>query len=608
MQQRIIFYVKYFLFWVLFFYITRFSFLIYHFKLSFRLPVQEWLGMFFYGGRMDMSMAAYLMIVPVLGMLVGIFYKGAWHKWFLYGYTALLLFALSIIAFADMELYRHWGFRMDASPLFYLSTPREALASVSAVQIALMFLAALILASGFFFIFVKYVIVDFSQNQIHKGHSLSMLLLAVLLIVPIRGSFDLAPMNVGMAYFSKNNFANHATINVFWNISHSLLNLSHMNDTIHYMPPRKAQQLFEQLYRQTDSSEKVLKIARPNVVVIVLESFTSKAIESYGGDKNITPNLNTLAEEGILFTNFYANGDRSDKSMVCIFSGYPAQPRSSIVKYPGKMRHLPMLFKDFKRMGYQTGFYYGGDLNFANLNSYFMNAGIDKIVTKKDFPDKLDDSKWGVADGYVLTRLAHDLDKENEPFFYALFSLSSHEPFEVPQSDVFKGFSKEQKFRNSLYYTDHCLGEFVEKAKKSKWWDNTLIVILADHGVPYLDNLANHDPDKFKIPMLWLGGALAKTGIRIDKIASQTDFATTLLLQTKQKTDTYKFGKDIFTKDSVSFAFYVFNNGFGFISDTTKIAFDNNNNTFLLGSPQAKEGNIGKAYLQQLMEDYGRKK
>ena len=106
--------------------------------------------------------------------------------------------------------------------------------------------------------------------------------------------------------------------------------------------------------------------------------------------------------------------------------------------------------------------------------------------------------------------------------------------------------------------------------------------------------------------MLWIGGALAKKGIKLNKIASQTDLATTLLLQNKQKADAYKFGKDIFAKDSVSFAFYVFNNGFGFVSDATKIAFDNNNSTFLLGSPGAKEGNIGKAYLQHLMEDYRR--
>ncbi|MDM7988822.1 MAG: sulfatase-like hydrolase/transferase [Smithella sp.] len=578
------------------------------FNISFNLPVQEWLGVFFYGGRMDMSMAGYLMILPVLGMLAGIFYQGTWYKWVIHIYTALMLLIFSMIAFADMELYRHWGFRMDASPLFYLSTPREALASASVVQIAVMFLAALVLAYGLFLIFKKYVAVDFLQQKIHTGHSISVLLMAFLLIVPIRGSFDLAPMNVGTVYFSKTDFSNHAAINVFWNISHSLLNLSHQNDAIRYMQPSQSRQLFDQLYPKSDSSEKVLKIPQPNVVVIVLESFTSKAMASCGGEKNITPNLDRLVKEGIFFTNFYANGDRSDKSMVCIFSGYPAQPRSSIVKYPGKMRHLPMLFSDFKRMGYQTGFYYGGDLNFANLNAYFMNAGMEKIVTKKDFPGKLDNSKWGVADGYVFARLFEDLNKENEPFFYALFSLSSHEPFEVPQPEVFKGFSKEQKFRNSLYYTDHCLGEFVEKAKKSKWWDKTLIVILADHGVPYLGNLANHDPDKFKIPMLWLGGALAKTGIRIDKIASQTDLATTLLLQTKQRTDAYKFGKDIFAKNSVSFAFYVFNNGFGFISDKTKIAFDNNNHTFLFGSPQAKEGNIGKAYLQELLEDYGRKK
>ena len=190
-----------------------------------------------------MSTAGYLMLLPVLGMLAGIFLKGAWHKSLINGYTALLLFVLSFLVFADMELYRHWGFRMDATPLFYLSTPREALASASAIQIAVMFLAALVLACGFFLIFKTYVAVDGLNKQIHGGHSLSILFMTVLLIVPIRGSFDLAPMNVGMVYFSKNNFANHAAINVFWNIGHSLAHFSQENDKITYMPSWQAEQI-----------------------------------------------------------------------------------------------------------------------------------------------------------------------------------------------------------------------------------------------------------------------------------------------------------------------------------------------------------------------------
>lgn len=554
-----------------------------------------------------MSMAGYLMILPVLGMLAGIFLNGSWYRWFMVAYTALLLVTLSLLAFTDMELYRHWGFRMDASPLFYLRTPGEALASTPVMKIALLLLAASVLAFVFFYIYKRYVAADFQLKPAGKAHSLGIVFMGALLIVPIRGSFDLAPINIGTVYFSKNIFANHAAVNVFWNLGDSLLRLSKHNDKISYMPPEKARQLFAQLYPQTGSTEYVLETPRPNIIIIVLESFTTKAIACYGGEKGITPNFNKLAEEGILFTDFYAGGDRSDKGLVCLFSGYPAQPRSSIVKYTAKTRHLPMLFTDFKPTGYRTGFYYGGDLNFANLNSYFMNAGTDNIVTKKDFPRKYDNSKWGVADRYVFSRFAEDLDKEREPFFYALFTLSSHEPFEISDDTVFKGSSTQQKFRNSLYYTDRCLGEFIEKAKKSKWWDNTLIILTADHGVPYLGNLPNHDSDKYKIPMLWIGGALAKKGVKIHKIASQTDLATTLLAQTKQNSGAYKFGKDIFADNSASFAFYVFNNGFGFISDTQKVAFDNNSKRYLAGKAESEEGNTGKAYLQQLFEDYGRK-
>lgn len=128
--------------------------------------------------------------------------------------------------------------------------------------------------------------------------------MADLLIVPIRGSFDLAPMNISTVYFSKNNFANHAAINVFWNIGRSLSHISQETDQICYMKPEQARQIFTQLYPRTDSSEIGLNSSRPNIVVLVLEGFTTNAIEAYGGEKGFTPNFTKQSAEGILLQIF----------------------------------------------------------------------------------------------------------------------------------------------------------------------------------------------------------------------------------------------------------------------------------------------------------------
>src|SRR5690606_4864142 len=136
---------------------------------------------------------------------------------------------------------------------------------------------------------------------------------------------------------------------------------------------------------------------------------------------------------------------------------------------------------------------------------------------------------WGVHDEYVFDRLLTDLRNEKQPFFSTMFTLSSHEPYDVPVNFI-PGNKNEVKFCNSIKYTDSCLAVFLNKAKEESWWDNTLVVIVADHGhvFPGINDWPVRVPEEFHIPMLWTGGALKQKGV-VKKIASQTDIAATLL-------------------------------------------------------------------------------
>src|SRR5690606_20642672 len=212
---------------------------------------------------------------------------------------------------------------------------------------------------------------------------------------------------------------------------------------------------------------------------------------------DVTPRFDTYVEEGLLFSNFYAAADRSDKGLVNILSGYPSQPTQSIMKLPVKASKLPVLSKSFEEAGYATSFYYGGELEFANIKAYLMNGGFSKVVGKESFKPEDWNSKWGAHDHVVLDKLLQDLNSSEKPFFSTIFTLSSHEPFEVPIEPHIEGDDEESKFLNSLYYTDQSIGNFIEAAKKEPWYDETLIIILADHGHRMPGNSRNYEKEKF---------------------------------------------------------------------------------------------------------------
>nr|WP_304608437.1 LTA synthase family protein [Pontibacter anaerobius] len=359
----------------------------------------------------------------------------------------------------------------------------------------------------------------------------------------------------------------------------------------------------------TDSTEQLLCVQRPNVLFIILESYTAKFVESLGGEKGITPNLDKLAAEGISFTNIYAAGDRSEKGMVALLSGYPVQTTTSIIKYPHKSEKLPQLSEVFEQQGYSTSYYYGGELEFANIKSYLRNGGYDKLVDKYDFDPSTYNSKWGAHDHVLFEKVQQELKQEKQPFFSTVYTLSSHEPFEIPIPAKFAGNDEEAQFRNSVFYTDWALGKFIEEAKKQDWWQNTLVVLAADHGHRLPGNDPNHAPGKYKIPFILTGGALEKEGIVIEGIGSQTDIAATLLAQLNLPHQAFKWSRNLMAPNPSPFAFYVFNDGFGFVTSAGALAFDNVAQKPILREERITEEQLqtGKAYMQTSFEDFVKK-
>jgi len=608
MKKRLIILCYYAIFWLAFFIFARLFFISVQYHVAFRNSFSEILATFWYGAKLDISTTGYYLLVPVLFAIPGVFFSGSWYKFFIRWYSYILIIFSSVIVVSDANLYSYWGFRMDYTPMLYLKTPGEAMASVSTMKVILFFVTIIIIASFFIIIYNKLIdklFIGFERIRNRLPGILSFMIIWGVLIIPIRGGIGVAPINAGAVYFSQKIFLNHAAINAIWNVGTSAFTQKPVKNPYEFGDLSSATALVDSLTVKKGIPEKVLNSNRPNILIIVLESFSSYMIGPLGGDSLVTPNFNRYIKEGILFSDFYASGTRTDKAMPAILNGYPAQPVQSIIKEPKKSQSLPGLVKILIDKGYNSAFWYGGEINFANFNSFVIGSGFRGIITKNNFDPENYNSKWGVHDHVLFKTLEDSMKTVEEPFLNVVLTLSSHEPFDVPMEPVFAGDGNMIKYKNSVYYTDKSLGSFLDWAKETNWWKNTLVIMVADHCYRVSEDILIYSQEVFKIPMLWVGGALSKKGIIVDKMGSQVDIPITLLNQLGLS-GSFPFGKDLLSDESRSFAFYTYNEGFGFITDSSAYIYDHK-----LKEPVLKEGKDpgyaeknGKAYLQVLFNDY----
>lgn len=598
----------YLLTWVLLFELFRLVFLLYHLDSASQLSVSTALLTFIYGLRMDLSTAAYITLPVCLFVLTSLFIAFFRKRAIYVVYTAIVLLIIVFIVTADLEVYKQWAFRMDATPLKYLNSPKEAWASVSHLPVFWILLALVVFYALLFTSFKKVLnaIVGLLSKPIHWAIGiLSICVFIILLVVALRGGLQLAPINQSSVYFSTNNFANQTAINATWNFLHSIMNKSGLDhNPYQYFPAREAKQKVDSLYVSSGTAPELLQTKSPNVILIIWESFTDKVSHLKIGGVEVTPGFNQLKKEGLYFDQLYASGDRTDKGLSAILSGYPALPNASIIRTPNKASKLAVLPRLLADRNYQTPFFYGGEPEFANIKSYLLNAGFNPLIQVSDFSKKNLNSKWGAHDGVVANKLMQYVSTVKTPFFATWLTLSSHEPFEVPETPVFKGKDHTSQFLSSLHYTDAVLTNFIQHAKQQSWWNNTLIVIVADHGHPLPET--KNRIDNFKIPMLWLGGALKVKDTVHSKIMNQIDLAATLSHQLGISKASFPFSKNTFDSTSKPWSFFSFNNGFGWVESTGYVLFDHVGKQVIEkgGRLNDKDIDAGKAMQQVIFSDF----
>lgn len=619
MSKRIIFLLAAFLLWLPIFAIQKPLFMLYNYSLANGCSLSDYLQVMLHGMKLDCTIAGYLTAFPLLCILASVWLPGIWLRVILKGYYLITAIGVAAIFAVDLALYAFWGFRLDATLFFYLQSPADAMASVPILTFLAQLLVFVLYAGGIYWLFKRFIIPLAPETMVRKRGrgSLAILLLAGMLFIPIRGGITTSTANVGMVYFSHNQFLNHSAINPCFSLVASLSKQQDFAAQFNFFPEEERVTLFNALTTPTNlplpvadssgvavDSTSLLTTNRPNLVIVLLESFSANAIEAVGGEAGVTPHLNRLSKEGVLFTNLYANSFRTDRGLVAVLNGYLAQPTTSIMKYPAKSQTLPSIAKSLGTQGYTSDMLYGGDINFTNMQSYFFSSGYSQVIADRDFPlsDRL--SKWGANDDITFSHLYESIRKRKEsdsPWLSTFLTLSSHEPFEVPFHQL------DNPYLNSVAFTDSCIGSFIDRLKELPQWKNMLVIFISDHGFRYPENLTEFEPRRYHIPMLWLGGALKEPRI-IDKQANQTDLAATLLSQLDIPHQEFTFSKNLMDPALPAYAFYTYTNGFGFIDSTGISAYDNEAGKTVLTSPSEGSDtrlNKGKALLQTLYDDLG---
>jgi len=269
--------------------------------------------------------------------------------------------------------------------------------------------------------------------------------------------------------------------------------------------------------------------ARPlNLVIVLEESLGAEFVGALGG-LPLTPNLDRLAREGLWFERLYATGTRSVRGIEAVIAGFPPTSAVSTVKLAKSQRDFFTLASFLKPHGYESSFFYGGESHFDNMRSFFMGNGFDRVVEQKDMPADAFIGTWGASDGdlFEVAHRAFEQQAADKPFFALVFTSSNHAPFEFPEHSIDLYEQPSGTVNNAVKYADHALGRFIERARRSRYWENTLFLIVADH------NSRVYGPslvpiERFHIPGLILGGPITTPG-RIATLASQIDLAPTLI-------------------------------------------------------------------------------
>lgn len=606
-------FLRQFLSWMIFFQLTRMIFLLWNREEIAAGSTGEIFNTLYHGIYLDVAMSCYMMILPWLFFSLSLITEKQIFLRISRWITFVLIILVSMLTISELPIYDEWHTKLTFKALWFLRNPSEVFHTATGKQIFYGILGIAFLA-GIGIIISRWLSpIDVKPKRRPLVQLILFLILTPgLIFLGMRGGTQQIPVQVSDAYFSKQNVLNIAAVNSTFNLFSNWIENANAGEPYHFLPGPVANSEFKKLHAiEKDTTIHILTTPKPNIVLVVLEGWSADLVKSCGGYDSITPHFETLIKDGVLFTNCYASGSLSDQGMAAVFSAFPAQPKTSVITQPNKYMHIPCMNTYFENSGYATSFMFGGQLSYGNIRSYMYYNGFDKILEGKDFDASIPQGKLAVADQYLFDRQLKELGAEREPFFASMFTASSHSPFDFPMEEVLHWGDKEKGYINSVYYSDNCIHNFIEAAKKTSWYKNTLFIFVSDHSHNSPKNWAFNQPEYRHIPMVFYGEVIKPEyrGLKYAEVSSQTDLAATLLNQLDLDASKFTYSKNLFNPYTNHFAYYSFDEGFGLVKPTAHLTWHvkENRTEFVKTNSQEETEQLkkeGQAFLQVLMGEY----
>ncbi len=540
----------------------------------------------------DIVTFSYFMIPFVLFLMFvpDRFFNSRFHKYF--AYSAYFI-AFAIILFNGFSEYFFWeefGVRYNFIAVDYLVYTTEVLANIwESYPIPLIISLILVVDAAIVYVIVKRRLLEKSLAGKSSLRS-RMIIGAGLLALPL---ISFLVVKQSWSETSRNRYNNELSKNGINSLFAAFLNneldyetfyITHNNDQnfrelrsfIGHGDSNFVSNDLTNITRMVTSEGEEKKY---NVLFITVESLSGEFMGYLGSRKGkITPNLDSLVDKSLLFTNFYAVGTRTIWGLEAVALSAPPKPGQSVIKRPHSENMFSM-GQLFKERGYDLKFIYGGYGYFDNMNYFFENNGYS-IVDRTAIPDDevTFSNAWGVCDQDLFNRVLKEADLSyaaGKPFLNLAMTTSNHRPFTYPEGliDIPSGKNRE----GAVKYCDFAIGEFIRKASEKPWFSNTLIVIMADHcagsagktELPFME---------YQIPLIIYNPALIQPE-RNDYLSGQIDVAPTLFGLLNWNYESKFFGQDILKMKP--------DDQRAFIANYQKLGYIKNNVLTIL-SPQQK--------------------
>ncbi|MCC8119532.1 MAG: LTA synthase family protein [Bacteroidales bacterium] len=574
-----------------------------------------------HGLSMNLCMAGYVTALPALLVIIMACFNPAHHRTYYKAigtceiivkiYFVLIAFIISLGEMANYTLYPYWGFPLDTTPLFYfMSSPSSAMASLTWWQ-GILAGGVICVLTWIFYMMLRDAFIlaaNYVSNK-PKNRAITIpvtIVITAALFIPIRGGFTVSTMNVSRAYFSHDMRLNHGAVNPLFSFMYSATHQTDFRKQFRFMEDDEAEICYNTLYNNIESSywvplDSVAPDYQPDIQLIILESFSSHLLPSQGGEP-VAMRLDSLGREGWLFENIYASSFRTDRALPAILNGFPGQPTTSLMKWVSKLDSLPAIGNSLKNVGYSTAYFYGGDINFTNMNALLVAGGFKHIIKDTDFPMSERLSKWGAHDDKLFQKaLEYAKSPSDQPRFTVIQTSSSHEPFEVPYQSALA-----DERANAFAFTDSCLGAYIDSLKSLPSWDKTIVAIVPDHYGAYPRSLEK-PLERHHVPLVFAGGALKDIRMIDDRIfdliGSQTDIAATLVFLGGGDAKPFRYSNNLLDPCRRPYAFFSEPSWAALLTDQglTEISVENHEVLQETSNPQALPWL--QAYLQTLYND-----